>query len=60
MTAKNKTLFLKHLHDICYDRTLSNRNYLEGEGLICLHTYIKQWIYFCRGKQECRSFLDEI
>lgn len=24
MTAKNKTLFLKHLNDICYDRALSN------------------------------------
>lgn len=39
---------------------LSGRNYVKGEELICLHTYIKQGIYFCQGKQECGIFFDEI
>ena len=59
MAIKNKTLFFKHLHDVCYDRAVLGRNYVEG-GLICLLTYIKQGIYFCQGKQECRIFFDEI
>ena len=60
MTIKNKTLFFKHLHGICYDRAPFGRNYGEGEELICHYTYFKQGIYFCQGKQECGIFFDEI